>query len=107
MMEHTTHEPRKIPYSIKRMEALLDTALEHASHGWHALEQETKVNRLNPESWPPGVKAEVGSAQYHLAAMISYIFEAYESISGEVDHIEQVDSLIEKVLSEKRSGKSL
>lgn len=100
-MEDKTHEPRKINYSIERLESLLDTALEHASHGWHALEKEAEVNRLNPDSWPPQVKAEVGSAQYHLSAMITYIFEAYGAIRGELDHTERVSEMVEKFRKSK------
>ena len=102
-MEDKTHEPRKILYSIKRIESLIDSALEHASHGWNALEKETKVNRVNPDSWPPVVEAPVGSAQYHLATMISYIFEAYNSLSDELDRQKEMIELVNKRLSNKKS----
>ena len=75
-MDAQTHNPRNnMTYSIARLEVLLDSALEHASHGWAAFERETEVNRINPDSWPPRVEAPVGSAQYHLAAVIMYVFE--------------------------------
>jgi len=74
------------------MEATLDAALEHASHGWHAFEKETNVNRLNPDSWPPQVGAPVGSAQYHLAAMIGAVHRAYEIIRCEQDRINGINS---------------
>lgn len=78
--------------NINQMEATLDAALEHASHGWHALEREMSVNRLNPQSWPPRVQAPVGSAQYHLAAMIDAVNRAYEIIRCEQDRMNGIQS---------------
>lgn len=74
------------------MEATLDAALEHASHGWSAFERETSVNRLNPDSWPPRVKAPVGSSQYHFAAMVDAVYRAYEIIRREQDRMNGIRS---------------
>lgn len=61
------------------IESLLDSALEHSSHAWRALE----VAGLTPEMldgpWPPNV-SDVGGAPYHLAAMIRYIKQAYDGV---------------------------
>jgi hypothetical protein len=86
---------------IDKIEALLDTALEHASHGWHALEKETSVNRINPDSWPPRVIAPVGSAQYHLAAVIEMAYKAYSEVRREKDHTEDVMEKVNKALRGK------
>ena len=55
----------------------LDTALEHASHAW--------ANTGRPEEemkwWPPTTAAEVGTTEYHLAAMIRYVYEVYAGIA--------------------------
>ena len=86
-----SHLPRANQvYSIERLEAILAAALEHASHGWTALEKETPVNRLNPDAWPPQVEAAVGSAQYHLANVIALAFEAYQLVRKEQDHQEEI-----------------
>lgn len=82
-----SHTPRNDQsYSVERVELILSAALEHASHGWMALEKETNVNRLNPDSWPPQVEAAVGSAQYHLANTIALAFEAYQLVRKEQEH---------------------
>jgi hypothetical protein len=94
-----SHAPRNEGvFNVNRVETLLDCALEHASHGWMAFEKETEVNRINPESWPPQVEARVGSAQYHLANSIAYIFEAYQLLRKEQEHTETVMEKVNKVL---------
>lgn len=65
---------------------LLDTALEHGSHAWGAL----KVAGLVPpeaimDCWPPDVPegeqmVNVGTPAYHLAALLSYIWQAWNGM---------------------------
>lgn len=74
------------------MEATLDSALEHASHAWSALERETKVNRVNEGFWPPQVDAPVGSAQYHFSALIDAVYRAYEIVVCEQDRMNGIES---------------
>ena len=94
-----SHLPRANQvYSIEHLEAILATALEHASHGWTALEKETPVNRLNPDAWPPQVEAPVGSAQYHLANVIALAFEAYQLVFKEQEYNEEVMKKVNKHL---------
>ncbi len=95
-----THSPRKIPYSIDSLEGLLSGALEHASHGWMAFEKETKVTRLNPDSWPPQVEAEVGSAQYHLSIVVTMLYEGFASLREEQERIESLMAQIDKYRSD-------
>lgn len=68
------------------LESLLDSALEHGSHAWRALE----LAGLTPEQldgpWPPEPQAPVGSAPYHLAAMLKYIKQAYDRIEVINEH---------------------
>lgn len=71
---------REIPIAPDRWRDILDTALEHASHAWYALERQGGVNRLNEDAWPPKVNNPVGSAPYHFAAFIGYVQEVYEGI---------------------------
>lgn len=75
------HQPRKIERTQESWYNVLDTALEHASHAWTALEREGTVERIDPNAWPPNVSNEVGSAPYHFASMITYIIEVFNSIS--------------------------
>jgi N-acyl-D-aspartate/D-glutamate deacylase len=92
MSDFTKPQTRTTPENINQMEATLDAALEHASHGWSAFERETKVSRVNPDFWPPEVKAPVGSAQYHFAAMIDAVHRAYQIIRTEQDRMNGVSS---------------
>jgi len=62
-------------------EALLDSALEHGSHAWGALERAGLTPVVEDGPWPPEPQAPVGSAPYHLAAMLLYIKQAYDKIS--------------------------
>lgn len=78
------HSSRKIEPSISQWYDVLDTALEHASHAWYALEQTGTVERTN-SGWPPNVANKVGSAPYHFASMITYIHEVFNSISDAHD----------------------
>lgn len=97
-----SHTPRAgMEYSLERLDTLLECALEHASHGWTALEKEANVNRLNPDSWPPQVEAPVGSAQYHLANTIAYLVEVYSLVSKEKDHIDEVMEKVNATLGRK------
>ena len=65
------------------LEALLDSALEHSSHAWRDLEVRGLVVEQLDGPWPPGTEGmAVGSASYHLAAMIKYIKLAYDKVSA-------------------------
>jgi uncharacterized protein YllA (UPF0747 family) len=98
MIDKTNLPKRDMTFSADRLEALLDSALEHAAHGWTALERETKVHRTNPDSWPPQVEARVGSAEYHLSAMVMYVFAAYGIVSKEMEHTEDVMEKVKRAL---------
>lgn len=77
-------------YSIESLEVKLDSALEHAAHAWNDLCKLTTVNITDYDMWPPQVKAEPGTAPYHLAAMIRYVKEAYDLIHAEQERIESL-----------------
>lgn len=64
------------------IEALLDTALEHFSHGWVALEKQGMVTYKDPDVFPPSVSDKVGSASYHFAAVADTVKRAYEIIAS-------------------------
>lgn len=98
MIDKTNPPRNNMAFSVNRIEALLDSALEHATHGWAAFERETVVNRLNPDSWPPQVEARIGSAQYHFAAVLTYVHEAYSIIRKEQEHTEDVMEKVNKAL---------
>ena len=66
--------------TVNKLEALLDTALEHFSHGWLALEKQDMVTYKDPNVFPPSVSDEVGSASYHFAAVADNVKRAYEII---------------------------
>lgn len=68
--------------NVNKLEALLDTALEHFSHGWVALEKQGMVTYKNPDVFPPSVSDEVGSASYHFAAVADTVKRAYEIIAS-------------------------
>src|SRR5690349_14970981 len=95
-----TNPPRKIPYSAENIAAVLETALEHASHGWAALERSLPVNRLNPDSWPHHVEAAIGTPQYHLAIVLTALFEVYQSAHKETEHVNAVMDLVRKARGE-------
>lgn len=78
--------------NVNQIEATLDAALEHASHGWNALGKEIDINQINKGMWPPRVEAEVGSTQYHIAAMIDAVFRAYGIIRTEQDKMNGIES---------------
>jgi len=78
--------------NVNQIEATLDAALEHASHGWNALRKEIDINQINNGMWPPQVEAEVGSTQYHIAAMIDAVFRAYGIIRTEQDKMNGIES---------------
>ena len=71
---------RKLPLSGNQWRNTLESALEHASHAWVALERLTPTGKKG-DSWPPEVDGPTGSAAYHLAAMIGYVFEVYQGIA--------------------------
>jgi hypothetical protein len=85
-------EKRSTKENIDQLEATVDAALEHASHGWTAFERVTQVNRVNPDMWPPRVQAPVGSAQYHFSAMIDAVDRAYQIIRTEQDKANGIES---------------
>ena len=68
---------------VNKLEALLDTALEHFSHGWVALEKQGMVTYKDPDVFPPSVSNEVGSASYHFAAVADTVKRAYEIIAAQ------------------------
>jgi hypothetical protein len=72
-----------LPLTPERWRDVLDTGLEHASHAWHALQKAdlAHVKDLDHPTWPPQCTDETGSAAYHLAALISYVFEVYCGIA--------------------------
>ena len=71
-----------LPITPKRWRDVLDTALEHGSHAWHALQKAglAHVQDVDRQTWPPQCTDEVGSTPYHMAAMIRYVFEVYSGI---------------------------
>ncbi len=71
-----------LPVTPERWRDVLDTALEHGSHAWHALQKAglAHVQDLERQTWPPQCTDEPGSAAYHMAAMIHYVFEVYSGI---------------------------
>lgn len=73
-----------LPVTPELWRDILDTALEHSSHAWHALRKSglAHVKDVEKQMWPPQCTDEAGSAPYHLAAMISYVFEVYSGISS-------------------------
>lgn len=78
--------------NVNQIEATIDAALEHASFAWIALEKETSVNRVEPDSWPPKVESKVGTAQYHFSAMIGAVHRAYQIIRAEQDRLNGIES---------------
>lgn len=88
-------------YTIAGMEALLSNTLEHASHSWLALEKEKPITYTIPDCWPPQIKAEVGTVEYHVAAMIENIKRAYDMIRREKDQQEDVMQKVNEVLGKK------
>ena len=71
-----------LPITPERWRDVLDTALEHGSHAWHALQKAglAHVQDVDRQTWPPQCTDEVGSTPYHMAAMIRYVFEVYSGI---------------------------
>ena len=65
-----------------RLGALLDSAMEHGSHAWRALEIASGVTEAEDgAAWPPSTDGfEVGSVGYHLAALLNYVKQAYDRI---------------------------
>lgn len=63
---------------LKKLEALLDTALEHFSHAWVDLEKHGMVTYKDANVFPPSVADGVGSASYHFAAVADTVKRAYE-----------------------------
>lgn len=88
-------------YNIKAIEALLDSALEHGSHGWLDIERRLNVQTKIKDVWPPSVSNKVGSAEYHIAAMIGYIKQAYDLIAAEKEHTDEVMEKVENFLRNK------
>lgn len=88
-------------YTIAGMEALLSNALEHASHGWLAIEKEKTITHAIANCWPPQIKAEAGTAEYHVAAMIENVKRAYDMIRREKDQQDDVMEKVNEVLGRK------
>lgn len=125
------------PITKQRLEALLDLALEHASHSWNALENGFQYcptcgwfgeaskpdiqsdkwavcptchslvfrvsigKRVDPDMWPPQTEAQVGTASYHLAAMIRYVHDAYQLVLAERRRIEGLKPIPEPTFTTK------
>lgn len=87
--------------NTNNLEALLDTALEHFTHGWLALEKAGMVDDKIKDIFPPQVKNPVGSAAYHFAAVADNVKRAYEIIRAEQEHTETVMEKVNKVLQGK------
>lgn len=65
-----------------RIKDTLDTVLEHGSHAWRALEVAGMVAEEDV-FWPPkATGAAVGSAPYHLAAMLQYIKQLHDQLGA-------------------------
>lgn len=78
----TSSTPTDLPVTPQRWRDILDTALEHGSHAWAALERTSQahIHDVARPTWPPQCTDDVGSAPYHLAALIGYTFEVYSGI---------------------------
>ena len=82
----------------KQIDALLDTALEHFTHGWLALEKAGMVDNKVKDCFPPIVNNPVGSAAYHFAAVADTVKRAYELVRAEEEHTDQVMEKVNKAL---------
>ncbi len=73
----------RFPLTPDRWREVLGVAAEHGSHAWAALRKVglAHVRDEERQTWPPQCVDEVGSAAYHLAAMIRYVFEVFNGIS--------------------------
>lgn len=72
-----------------QIQSALSTALEHASHAWRALERTGQAENDPDGPWPPRTTRPVGSAAYHLAAMIAVIKRLHDEVgiyAKEGDH---------------------
>ena len=63
-----------------RIKDTLDTVLEHGSHAWRALEVVGLADDVPDGPWPPEPNRPVGSAAYHLAAMLKYVKRLYDEL---------------------------
>jgi len=85
--------------NTNKIEVLLDSALEHFSHGWLDLEKREMITYKDKDVFPPQVLDDVGSASYHFAAVALYLKRAYELVRAEEQHTEMVMEKINKVLN--------
>jgi hypothetical protein len=60
----------------------LATILEHGSHAWRALEVAGMAEDNSDGSWPPDTNFPVGSAAYHLAAMLKYTKRLHDELGS-------------------------
>jgi hypothetical protein len=71
-------------------ESLLDSALEHSAHAWRDLERRDIIDICSDDGpWPPEIAhSRSGNVDYHLAAMIKYIKQAYDQLNKitEIEH---------------------
>lgn len=66
----------------------IDAGLEHASHAWRKLELDGRVPPL--ESWPPSTDDTIPmSAEYHLAALLWCVKQAYDVLGREMDILDE------------------
>lgn len=61
----------------------LESALEHGSHAWNALRKAglAHVPDEEHESWPPECTDAAGSAAYHVAAMLGYVWAVFNGLA--------------------------
>lgn len=81
-----------LPVTPERWREVLDTALEHASHAWAAMSK-AGAKEENPDLWPPKSLDAVGTAPYHVAAMIDYVYSVYSGIARVYPEDEMVGHL--------------
>lgn len=81
------------PNTPERWRDVLDTALEHGSHAWAALEKMGYAHRVADDGWPPTVDAPVGSAAYHFAAMTRYVWEVFQGLAIQYPDDEQEEHI--------------
>lgn len=62
------------------MKRTLETALEHGSHAWRALEVAGLAEDDPDGVWPPETQRPVGSVAYHVAAMLRYVKTLHDAL---------------------------
>ena len=87
-----------IPQTADEAIIRLETALEHASHAWNALEKSGQIpdRPRVADGWPPMIDwqlKDVGTTSYHVAALINGTWEIYQGLlkNSEVDDFKNLD----------------